>query len=258
MYVFKLGKTSEIEESLVPPMDLIFDGSPTLEAFRVQGEGAVREYILHRAKLKPHENVLDIGSGIGKIARPLTLHLDENGSYDGIEIVEHGVSWCNEHYAKYSNFNFHHSDIYSKYYNEGGKHQAADYKFPFADESMDLVILRSVFTHMLEPGIENYVSEIGRVLRSGGRCFVTGFYLNEDSKRRNDQKMGNWHFAYPHGKCRLWDKEFPEKGVAQDEGWLRSLFSAQNMDLADATYGDWCGRKVTLPTIQDAWILIKS
>ena len=87
---------------------------------------------------------------------------------------------------------------------------------------------------------------------------MTGFFLNADSLRRTELKMGDWHFLHPHGTARLLDAAVPEKGVAHDEAMLRTLFSSHGLDLADATYGNWCGRNVTLPTIQDAWILVKA
>jgi SAM-dependent methyltransferase len=257
LYYLKAVKGPELDDDLVPPMEMIFDGSSSIDAFRAGGESAVREYLIHRARLKPDERVLDIGSGIGKIARPLTAYLTE-GTYDGVEIVIEGVEWCRTNYRKYSNFRFHHADIYSEHYNKKGAVFDFDYKFPFGDATFDLVVLRSVFTHMLEEGVVNYVSEIGRVLRPGGRCFVTGFFLNDDSIRRTEARLGNWHFLHTRGSARLLDENVPEKGVAHDEAKLRAMFLGSGLDLADATYGNWCGRNVTLPTIQDAWILVKS
>ena len=45
--------------------------------------------------LKPEHRVLDIGSGIGRVAIPLTEYLNEKGSYEGFDVVELGVNWCN-------------------------------------------------------------------------------------------------------------------------------------------------------------------
>ena len=111
---------------------------------------------------------------------------------------------------------------------------------------------------MLEDGVNNYISEISRVLKSGGRCYLTVFLLNADSIERINKRLGEWHFPYEEGSCRLLDKVYPDKGVAHDERQLKQHFSMYKMDVAEATYGNWCGRKVTLNTIQDSWILIKA
>ncbi|GAA5072629.1 class I SAM-dependent methyltransferase [Roseibacterium beibuensis] len=258
MYFLKVAKHPDPDASLTPPLKQIFDGSHTTEAFQNGGEAATREYLIHRGRLKPDERVLDIGSGIGKIARPLTVYLDAKGSYDGVEIVKDGVEWCDTHYERFPNFRFHHADIYSKHYNASGTTHDHEYRFPFDDLSFDFIILRSVFTHMLKEGVENYIREIGRLLCKGGRCFVTGFFLNPDSIRRTENGVGEWVFPHRRGSIRLLDDAVPERGVAHDEAHLRAQFAEQGLDLADATYGDWCGRGVTLPTIQDAWILVKS
>lgn len=77
---------------------------------------------------------------------------------------------------KYPNFNFQLADIYNKMYNPQGKYKASDYKFPYANETFDFVFLTSVFTHLLPQDMERYLSEIARVLKKNGRCFITFFY----------------------------------------------------------------------------------
>ena len=51
-------------------------------------------------------NVLDIGSGIGRIAVPLT-QIIKDGQYEGFDIIQSGVRWCEKHITKHHpNFHF--------------------------------------------------------------------------------------------------------------------------------------------------------
>ena len=58
--------------------------------------------------------------------------------------------------------------------------------FPCADNSFDLVFLTSVFTHMFAGDVENYLSEISRVLKPGGKCLITWFLLDEVSRKSGE------------------------------------------------------------------------
>ena len=121
--------------------------------------------------------MLDIGCGIGRMAVPLTRYLNEQGSYEGFDIVAEGIDWCTKKITpKYPRFSFHLADVYSQKYNPEGTFSASEYPFPFKDESFDLVFLTSVFTHMLPPDVENYMKEISRVLKRNGSCLITFFY----------------------------------------------------------------------------------
>ena len=106
------------------------------------------------------------------MARPLTQYLD-GGTYDGLDISQPAIEWCRKVYARrYPHFRFHFADIQNSYFNRDGKHAPVQYRFPFPDATFDFVFLTSVFTHMLRPAVENYVTEITRVMKSGGRCLA--------------------------------------------------------------------------------------
>src|SRR4029079_17934996 len=131
--------------SLVPPRHLrayvgageFFGiGYEFLEYFKVSG-------------LKPSDRVLDVGCGIGRMAIPLTTYLS-TGSYDGFDIVPHGIEWCQEKVTPlFPNFRFRHADIWNKMYNPTGTLKVSKFAFPYPNETFDFVFLTSVFTHML-------------------------------------------------------------------------------------------------------------
>ena len=97
-----------------------------------------------------------MGCGIGRIAIPLTQYL-KTGTYDGFDIVRHGVEWCQQKVTPhYPNFNFFVADVYNKLYFPQGRYAATEYTFPFADDTFDFVFLTSVFTHMMPKDLEHY------------------------------------------------------------------------------------------------------
>lgn len=123
-----------------------------------------------------------MGCGIGRKTIPLTKYLDKTGRYEGFDIIKTEVDLCKKRIStKYPNFHFQRVDIFNECYNPKGKYKASEFKFPFENEFFDFVVLGSIFTHMLPEDIENYLSEIARVLKKGGRFLITFFLLNKES-----------------------------------------------------------------------------
>lgn len=150
--------------------------------YRNAGEVFLRIFTQY-GNLKPDEHVLEIGSGCGRAALPLTGYLSSEGSYDGLEIRRDGFQWCQDAIAgRHSNFHFTFADVYNKDYNPHGAIRALEYRFPYADESFDFIFMTSVFTHMLPGDVKHYLEEIFRVLKQYGRCLITFFCGMQRSK----------------------------------------------------------------------------
>ncbi len=240
---------------LIPPRKLIFIGDGDFEK-----TGA--EFLGHFTKLgglSPQQRVLDVGSGIGRMAVPLIPFLSGTGRYDGMEIVPTGVEWCRKNITpRHPNFRFHLIDVYNLEYNPGGKIQAADYRFPFPDSHFDFTFLTSVFTHMLPADFENYVSEIARVTQTGGRCLSTFFLLNPESRAKIEAKIPFLDFYHQGPSYLTNDEKMPESAIAFPEEYVREVFRKNGFSvIGPVHYGKWCGREKFL-SYQDILVFEKS
>ena len=237
---YGFGVVTGRRDPLVPPGDLhsIGDGE-----FVGIGDEFLR-YFVDLGNLRPQESVLDIGCGTGRMARPLTSYLSD-GSYDGIDIVDRSIAWCQRTYGtRFPKFRFHFLDAYNGVYNPTGKWDAREYRFPFADSAFDFVFLTSVFTHMLPTEMENYLSEISRMTKPGGRCLITYFLLNPDSRQRISAGQANRTFPHQVPGCRIQDAKHPEAAVAYDENRIREVYNEQGLEVLEPfRYGSWSGRQ---------------
>lgn len=198
--------------------------------------------------LKPHERVLDAGCGLGRMAVPLMPYLKDPGSYDGFDISPEGIAWCQQHItSRKPNFRFQVADIRNTQYNPNGNQKANEYRFPYDDQSFDLVFMASVFTHLMPDEIQQYLSETSRVLKTNGRCVISYFLLNDASVKRIAAGKLNppqRSFNHDYGTYRVQNKQVPEAAIAHDERSVRELYRRYGLDIKEpVNYGRWAGRK---------------
>jgi len=119
--------------------------------------------------------VVDVGCGLGRLATGMLVEFGD-AQYLGIDASENFVDWCKENIERHHPaFRFVHLDIANDLYNPAGTLDSSELRLPVDDTSTDIVYLWGVFTNMPPEHIESYIEEIGRVLRSRGRCFLTAF-----------------------------------------------------------------------------------
>lgn len=236
-------------DSLMPPSRMRFDGPKDASSFKRNGEEFLN-YYKELCALKPEEKILDVGCGIGRKTIPLTKYLHANGTYEGFDIIKQGVDWCEKNISsKYSQFHFKHVDIFNKEYNPTGKIDPSEFKFPYEDNYFDLVVLGSVFTHMLPADVSNYIKEVARVLKIGGRSLITYFLLDEEAIKLIDAKDSKAYsgrkldFKYKRENYRTIDQSLPELAVAYELPFIVDLYKNNGLLIHNQIYyGSWCGR----------------
>lgn len=222
-------------------------GDRILEMLKVYGD------------LRSTDRVLDVGCGIGRVARSLTRYLDTNASYDGFDIVLPAIEYCREAYGgKFPQFGFHHMNI------EYGKTEPSglspdEVRFPFSDNSFDFVFSISLFTHLRPAPLSNYVSEMNRVLVRGGVCLNTFFLLDDFAHEALRQGSTTHRFPYRGDGYYAKRGSNVEAGVAYDEATVRRLYTTHDLEIVEPVrFGSWSGRRDNLYSYQDAIVARKA
>jgi len=226
-------------EDMVPPKRMIFIGGMDFKKVGDEFLGHFRDL----AGLSPDASVLDVGSGIGRMARPLTGYLSKAGRYEGIDIDSTGVAWCRKHISsRFPNFNFQRADIYNKYYNPKGRHKSSEYRFPYRDAQFDFAYLTSVFTHMFPADVDNYLKEIARTLKPGGKSLITWFLANPESRKLIAAGRSALDFRHEMDGYLTVDTDVPENAIGFEEEYVRGLYRKHGLEVDAIRYGSWCGR----------------
>jgi SAM-dependent methyltransferase len=223
------------------------------EDFRSQGQHLV-EKLSQDMDLTPSTRLLDLGSGCGRIAIPLTKILGPSGRYVGLEPNKALVRWCDRRITNvYRNFEFLHCDLYNQFYNPKGTIRPETLSFPFANSLFDTVVATSLFTHLTPDATCNYLRECGRVLKRGGRLFATFFLLDNGT-----QSPTGLDFRHPLCEsAKVTDSTLPERAIAYTLDWLLGVAASHGIQLVPPVrWGGWTGRQPGY-SFQDVLILEK-
>jgi SAM-dependent methyltransferase len=216
-------------------------------------------YFVQLAGLQPQEHVLEVGSGIGRMAFSLAHYLAPTAHYHGLDIVEEMILWCRRTISsRFANFRFTHADLYNQFYNRGGRIQPIDFVFPADTGTFDFVVLTSVFTHLSGREMRHYLDEVYRVLRPSGRCLATFYLMNDESERLIQERKSIWDLIHPAHEGFTIDLNCPERCIGFKESLVQEWIGACGLNRLATHYGSWCGRPITASlSDQDIVILQK-
>jgi len=128
------------------------------------------------SKLKKGETVLDLGSGAGFDAFLALEKVGKTGKVIGVDMTERMIERANENAKKYdyTNIEFKLGDIEN---------------IPLKDSSIDVIISNCVIN--LVPDKEKAFSEAYRVLRKGGRMYLSDIVLLGEltKEQKKDEKL---------------------------------------------------------------------
>lgn len=164
--------------------------------------------------------IVDIGCGCGKFAHHFRDYQFNGetfrGKYIGIDIDPEMLDWDRRHFDA-ERFEFHQSSHASKVYNADGADEI--YTLPIPSDTVNFVFSSSLFTHLLEREINNYMSESFRVLVPGGIMAMNCFLMDYPPPT-----MGGRHtFRHKIGEAFVESLKLPEAAVAFNSSYLFDL-----------------------------------
>jgi SAM-dependent methyltransferase len=177
-------------------------------------------YLATLAGLTPSSHVLDVGCGAGALALALDERLGGEGRYRGFDVDRPVIAWAQRHLSG-KRFEFRHHDYWNATYNPHGDRFAA---WPADDGWADIVVLKSIFTHLLPEDVEFYLAETSRVLASDGTALINAFTFEDldDAERRR--------FPLDGGGYRYAREGSPESAIAYRRSWLLDRFRSVGLE----------------------------
>lgn len=185
-------------------------------------EGSCGEYVAYLkllCNLQKGDSLLDLGCGCGTILQDTTGQgslLDYLLSYAGVDVDKKTLTWCSTHYKKRALF----------------VSPTAFYAIPALKSTVDVVLCKSLFTHLSHDAVELYIRDIARVLRPKGSCLCTWFILNDRTP------TGRYTFCNYMGPEAYERASKPSLAVAYRESWLLQLFRDCELS-CKIYYGTW-------------------
>ncbi|UOQ61599.1 class I SAM-dependent methyltransferase [Leucobacter rhizosphaerae] len=225
-----------------------YEPPPISLAHRLNGgsdPGIARYYagILTRQALPDHARILDLGCGYGRIALELATRLTPEQQYIGLDPHADAVAWASANITPaHPNLTFARVDIESQVYNAEGTIDGAQYRFPFADASLDLVTLISVMTHVDFGTVTAYVREAARTLAPTGRLVATFFLLDDEVDRLLAEGRSEYTMRWPHGPSRVEDASSPELAIAHPRALVLRALRDAGFAEPEVAHGHWSGR----------------
>jgi SAM-dependent methyltransferase len=244
-----------LDTYLIPPDDLILksgigviDQENIGTEFQEIGAGLIAEMI-RGGYVQPNHRVLDVGCGLGRLARALTQHLSPAGVYFGIDVTKSSIDWCTHHYRGHPNFHFIHADVFNTQYNPTADTPAAKYSFPLEANSFDFIFSTSLYTHLVLRDANNYLREMGRVLKRGGWMWNTFLLLDDVSEplaRTVHADRPNIHMPYKIKGGRTATRRNPEALISFRRRVIEDMHIKHGLQIEDIRIGPWSGRSDNL------------
>lgn len=186
--------------------------------------------------------VLDIGCGTGLIAVPILNVIGPTGKLYGLDLIEESINWCKRNIQPtWPNSEFKHVAVFNASYNPTAKTSAKEYRFPYPNTAFDVVLLKSVFTHMRPAEVDNYLAEISRMMRPGGFALITFFLLDTETRRLIAEGRSSFDFSHEFENCMVVNPAIPEDAIAFEYAELMHVFEQCGLTLKRTLWGSWRG-----------------
>jgi len=177
---------------------------------------------LSRGYCTSSSDVVELGCGCGRIARALRdprWNPWFDGTYVGVDIDAEMIEYCWNNFPV-PRFEFVLSPHESKTYSSNKATFAAEKPNDLviaSPESKDFVYSVSLYTHLFETEMLQYLRETYRILRTGGTTYLSFFCIEH-------MKLGGrWTFQHRRGNAYIEHPRYPEATVAYHEDFMTEL-----------------------------------
>ena len=183
--------------------------------------------MINKQLLNSKSRILEIGCGCGRLAMEFSKILDKDGYYIGQDIDREMIEWCQKHLQD-NRIHFEYADIFSAVYNPHGLH-ATDYEFPLKNNSVNLIVATSVFTHLLYHDFSHYIKECDRILSTGGYIYASFFIMDYIKSSLGDR----WSFQHKQNNCYVENLKYPEAAISYDLEVIRHTLFSNNFSITE-------------------------
>lgn len=173
-------------------------------------------------------DVVELGCGCGRVARSLKDDWFE-GTYLGVDIDSEMLEYCRRNFPE-GRFQFIRSPHRSATYSSGSSYDARETtsELMIAEpQSKDFVYSISLYSHLLEIEVTDYMQETYRMLRAEGIMYMTFFCIEHVELGRR------WTFRHQRGNAFVESAQYPEAAVAYHEDFMVEL--AKNCGFREVT-----------------------
>lgn len=214
--------------------------------------------------VKARQNsILDVGCGTGLLGIAAEPFL---GKYVGIDVGKFEIDYCKENFSP-EKYDFHHLDASNPGYAPNQSPERVPWNL--SDNTFDLVMGLSVWTHFSENDARFYLKEVSRVLRADGRAIITVFALDglydtflsnrlqKGKGRFHGTQQSDWQFTKSAYNSKNWFTpkwtKVPESAIGIKSQGINSMLFESGLKLKEKMPGNW--KEIPSVFFQDILIL---
>ncbi len=125
-----------------------------------------------------YKSIFDFGCGCGRNARKLMQQKITPQKYVGLDLHLGMINWCQNNLTPYNkNFSFSHYDVFNIGFNPNSDKKFE--VFPVSSSDFSLVVAISVFTHIVEDLVVDFLKECLRVMTPESYFISTWFLFDK-------------------------------------------------------------------------------
>lgn len=198
------------------------------------------------AGLKNGQSLWDVGCGCGLLELALA-DLGWEGRLTGTDIHRPSIRWAQRRLGtSLARHSFEHMDVFNAAYWPAGRLTTEQWLDTFAGSDFDVVIAKSLFTHVLPDEMDVYFRGIAPRLKIGGRALFTFFLLDGAQQKASAAGLPKFTFEpfASDPRCFVRRPLAPTAAVAYPREYVvgRLVAAGFRADRIAVHPGTWSGR----------------